>query len=189
MKRIAYSLLCCWPGELNSIDVIGAKWEFDLVLMVQDLRQVARGMSRGVFAAYCNVNFASKYAKLIQITHTFPFVNKNSCAIVDNGVAEWGAMQGLGSGNTKPIEVSRIRFKALWPTGIAPTAKEVKCSFRLQFAKPNLLNFSNPMFNSLIYGNAKKGGKEWLPGEQSTILVDDIESSNTELKILKTWVS
>lgn len=182
--RVAYTLHAYSPNTSTPIETVKADGEFDLALVVQDKRPDVDGMARGVFAAYANCNYSKRYAELRWVQYTAPYSNGKSCGIVDNGLAEWGAFRGLGKGDTEPIEVSRVRFKALWPAGVAPGTQSVTTSFRPQFASPQLLDPRRPRFNTLLYGSYKRGGG-YYPGEHSTVEAGEIEAKGVTVRILK----
>jgi hypothetical protein len=175
--RVSYTLHTYAPGTSTPIEMVKAGSEFDLALVVQDTRPEIDGMFRGVFASYVNCNYAKRYAALQHVQYTSPYLNGKNCGQVDNGLAEWGAFRGLGKGDTEPAEISRVRFKALWPIGVV--GNEVTASFRPQFA-----NIRKPRFDTLLYGTLKRGGG-YYPGEQSFVLPDEIRATGTTVRIVK----
>lgn len=196
--RVSYALHTYAPGTSDAITSVKAWQEFDLALVVRDLRPgggtyISKHpkylgqrlpFSRGVFAAYVNVNFASRYAKVLQIDYTGPYKTVwASCDISDNGVREWGSAAGgtgQGSSNTEPTEVSRIRLVAKWPP-VAPGTQHVDASFRQNFVR-----LSSPRFDTQLYGTLKeRGGRVYYPGEHSTVTADEIQATGTTLRILK----
>ena len=169
--RVAYTLHAYAPGTSTPVESVKAGQEFDLAMVVQDKRP--EGVIRGVFAAYANVNFASRYATVKHVSYTPPFVNGKNCGIVDAGLREWGAFRGLGKGDTEPIEVSRVRLVAKFPDGVVGGV--ATASFR-----PNVLNMAKPRFDSLLYGDLRAN-----PPDYGTVKADEIEAKGVSVRILK----
>ena len=166
----------------EAIDAIKAGEQFDLVLIVQDKRKIVEGMRRGVFAAYCNLGYSKRYADLQWVEHTPPFTDaeKKSRVVTPAGLGPWGGMRGLGGGDTEPIEVSRIRFRALWPANIAPGLTEASTIFRC-----SVTGLRSPHFDTLLYGTKYPDRDAYYPGEVGTVKPEEITVRGVALRILK----
>lgn len=186
--RVAYSLRAYAPGTSEPIEAVKAGGEFDLAMVVQDLREPVERMHRGVFAAYVNVNYDKRKAELRHVQFNAPYsTQKALIAERQGGIGPWGASRGLGSGGTSEVEVSRIRFLAHFPPGIV--GNETKVSFRPQFLSPPLLDLNQPRFNTLLYGTTRKadvpGGREFYPGEQSYVTLGEIRAEGVSVRVLR----
>ena len=194
--RVAYSLHCYAPGtgiadnqatpqneEVPAVALASVKAgaEFDLVLSVQDLRPEVDGMIRGVFAAYCNSTFSTRYVGFLAESYAPGFPNGRHCFPVTFGLSRWGAFTNGSPGNTDPVEVSRARLRAKWPATVGPSITQATVIFRVNFN-----NLQAPADNTLVLGTLKTASPAvYFPGEEPTVWVDQIETSSATLRIAK----
>lgn len=177
--RLAFTLKCL--TGFTEITQIKAGKEFDLALFVQDLRPEVDGMARGVFSAYCNVNFLARYVTCGAVLHTPPYTSGKNCQFTEHGFREWGGFAGLEPTGSAVFEVSRVRMKAIWPGG-SVVGTEVSPTFRINF-----LGIKTPRYATQLYGTTVpgSGGREYHPGEQSFTTPEEIQVNHATLKILK----
>ena len=179
--RVAYSLHCYAAGTSEAIPSVKAGQEFDLALVVQDLRPEIDGMFRGVFATYCNATFATRYAAPQNVAYSAEFANGRHCFTNAYGLARWGAFTNGQPGDTEVHEVSRVRMKAQWPPAVAPSISQATVFFRINFN-----NLQSPADNTLVLGTLKTASPAvYFPGEEPAVWVDQIETSGATLRVVK----
>lgn len=180
MSRLSIDLKCM--VGFTEVQSIKAGSEFDLAMTVKDLRPELEGMSRGVFAAYCNVSFSSKDVMVSPAVFKPPYVNGKHFEINarGNGLVALGAFAGLQPTGPGEFEVCRVRMKALWPATIGPSINSTVVSFRVNFT-----DIKRPHYDTLLYGTRDQTSNGYYPGEHSWVNVDEIDATGATLVIAK----
>lgn len=173
-QQVAYTVSVNQMGTSAKLTSLTVRESFDLVLSVQDLRPsgtwtdaagTAKPKIRGVFAAYCDVKFDSRLAKLTYFsspadylgcfTFNDRFPNGPKASPAADRINDAGAFAASFSGNSAPVEVWRVRMTAKNPGALVFT--------------PAVDQVQQPQCATLVYGNI---GAE--PPEQSFMALDQI---------------
>lgn len=175
-QQVAYTVSVQQVGASAKLSALRVGQSFDLVLSVQDLRPSgtwvnARGLSRakvrGVFAAYCDVEFDASLAKLTYYSDGGPsdylrcftfssrYPNGTKAAFAEDRIDDVGAFATAFGGNQAAVEVWRVRMSAKNPGGLVFT--------------PSVDQVPHPACDTLVYGNIAAD-----PPEQSYVAPGDV---------------
>lgn len=159
-QQVVYTASVQQAGTSTKLTALTVGQSFDLVLSVQDLRPSGtwtdwkgqvKPKERGVFAAYCDVAYDPKLAKITFYNSTSPkeylacftfsarFPNGPRALFATDRINDAGAFAMAFTGNRAPVEVWRVRMTAKNPGALvfAPTVDQV----------------ARPECDTLVYGN------------------------------------
>lgn len=159
VPQVRYSLAFYAPGSTTQpINSIKAGQDFDLVLLVQDLRAdgefikwdgSTQQLRRGVFAAYVDVFYVNRYAAFRSVAFSAPYGNGRHCDVATpSKLGALGAFCTFEVAGTAMREVARVRFTALWPSTIPSSLSESSTQFVL-----SAVNLDHPKYLTLLIGN------------------------------------
>lgn len=175
-QKVSYTASVQQTGATTKLTALTVGQAFDLSLSVQDLRPSGtwtdwkgqvKPRVRGVFAAYCDVVYDPKLAKLAFYNSTSPkeylacftfaprFPNGLKATAAPDRINDAGAFASSFTGNRAPVEVWRVRMIAKSPGALVFT--------------PAVDQVQQPDCATLVYGNI---GAE--PPEQSFMALDEI---------------
>jgi hypothetical protein len=196
--KVNYSIKCYTPNTTNILTKIKNGEEFDLALLVQDLRPEGtyqswdgqtKDLIRGVFAAYCDILYNKNYSRIIQpiigVDNTASFlsafvfntfyqngksaIDGNRPGRIDDVGAFFSGDWSKGAG-VNPVEVFRVKMVATLPDGLYTTTQAFIPDFTVVV----------PAHYTLVFGNFAAN-----PIEYSEVAVSEITKNSFYLMITR----